>query len=64
MFCLNNVALNLETESTVSVNLRQFLNIGTVRFLVEISKWAKKRFQGIFKSAENASRDQAMPSFV
>ena len=27
---------------------------------MEIEKWAKKRFQGILESPENASRDQAM----
>ena len=34
-------------------------NDGTVRFLVEIRIWAKKRFQGILKSPENASRDHS-----
>ena len=35
--------------------------MGTVRFLMEIQIWARKRFQGILKSPENASCNQAIP---
>ena len=36
--------------------------IGTVRFLVENQKRAKKCFQGILKSPENTSHDQLPPT--
>ena len=47
--------------SKYPANVSSSIRHGTVRFLVEIWMWAKKRFQGILTSPENASRDQAMP---
>lgn len=42
------------------MNIHSF-KFGTVRFLVEIWMWRRKRFHWILKSHGNASRDQSTP---
>ena len=58
MFYIYTASSIIASECTVSST---GINGGTVRFLVEIQNWSKKRFQGILKSSENASRDQSLP---
>ena len=55
-----------EDQNKMNQNSHRILygasTIGTLGFLVEIQKWAKKRLQGILVTPENGSCDQLPPT--